>query len=316
MSENKKSKVIPLIILLLIILAGIFLWNNYGKKLLGSADKNATEQTAGQTEDKLTFGEEDHDHDHDHDHEHGEKDNMINADVDVGDVGTVTEIPVRPALGVRALGDPNAPVTVREYFSLTCNHCAEFHKGTFQQLKSKYIDTGKLYFIYEEMPLNGPALYGSMIARCLPESRYPEFVSLLLNTQAQWAFGGDFRAELQKNAALAGMSEDEFNTCFENEELRTAIAENIDASAQAWKISSTPSFVFNDGERILRGGKPIASFDAVYDLLTNKTTLNETAPLEVKEIVGEVTNSITSPVSDVEAFQPNGKVITPNQAVE
>lgn len=287
MAVKNNSKIIIAFVLILLIVGGAFLFT----KLNGSPSDN--ESTISQNSDA----------------ENNFTDLMAtdtpNTTANIGEAGTVTELNVPAVLGTRGIGNPNAPVQVREYFSLTCNHCAAFHEGTFKQLKSKYIDTGKIYFIYEEMPLNGPALFGSMIARCLPEARYPEFVSMLLSTQADWAFGGDFKSSLQKSAALVGMNEDEFNACFENEELRTAIAENIDASAQAWNISSTPSFVFNNGERILRGGQDIAAFDAVYALLTDENSTPQ------QSIIPQTDRSITTPISEAKDFAPNGDVVEP-----
>jgi protein-disulfide isomerase len=186
-----------------------------------------------------------------------------------GEPGEVEEVAVDPVLGTRALGDPNAPVKIEEFFSLTCNHCADFHTGTFQALKRDYIDQGQVYFVFREFPLNGPALYGSMIARCLPEDRYADFVALLLREQDQWAFGGDFRGSLKRNATLAGMSEEEFEQCFSNSELQMAIAEGISQATEAYNIRSTPSFVFNDGERILRGSNPIDAFEQIITFLNN-----------------------------------------------
>lgn len=209
---------------------------------------------------------------------------------EVSEAGTVTVLPADALLGQRGVGDPNAPVKIKEYFSLTCNHCADFHKTTYQELKAKYIDTGKVYFVYEEFPLNGPALYGSMIARCLPTERYPAFVDLLLRNQESWAFGGDFKASLLQNAKLAGMSEEEFETCFNNKDLQKAIANNISAASDAYKVTSTPSFVLNDGERLIRGGKSIDDFSAVIDaLLAEKGVVNKVetiapiAPMPVLE---------------------------------
>ncbi len=292
MADKNKSTIIIVIVLILLIVGGAFLFTTLNDNTL---------------EDDVTVTQN-------NDNDTGEFDDLMTNDTtattnaNIGEAGTVTDIDVPEILGVRAIGNPDAPVQVREYFSLTCNHCAAFHESTFKQLKSKYIDTGKVYFIFEEMPLNGPALYGSMIARCLPEARYPEFVSMLLKTQADWAFGGDFKASLQKSAALAGMNEDEFNACFENEELRTAIAENIDASAQAWNITSTPSFVFNNGERILRGSQDIGAFDAIYALLTDENIVSTQTTDQTPK------RPVTTPISKVEDFEPNGDIVEPEIA--
>jgi protein-disulfide isomerase len=259
MSTGVKT-LLALIVLLLI--GGWFFMNK-------PADTVTTDSTNTE-EVRKVITEDSHNHDHD----------VLDASK-VAEIGTVATLPIIPILGQRSVGNPNAPVKIQEFFSLTCNHCADFHTSTFQELKTKYIDTGKVYFTFQEFPLNGPALYGSMVARCLPEQRYEGFMDLLLRNQEVWAFSGDFKAALQQNAKLAGMSDEEFETCFNNEELQKAIATNIGAATDAYKISSTPSFVFNDGARIMRGGKSIEAFNAVIEELlkaNNNNVQEEVAP--------------------------------------
>jgi hypothetical protein len=218
----------------------------------------------------------DHGHDHGHSHDHG-------TTADAGEDGTIYDHPSDPILGERGVGDKNAPIQIREYFSLTCNHCASFHETIYQQLKTKYIDTGKVYLIYEEFPLNGPALYGSMIARCLPEERYAGFIDILLRNQEDWAFSGDFKGALKQNAALAGMNDEEFEECFNDKQLQAAIAANIKEATDNYQVSSTPTFVFNNGQKIIRGGKPIESFDAVIAAIENAPTAESSdTPMEVE----------------------------------
>ncbi len=222
---------------------------------ISSSDNMGTEEAAESAHDTLMHSHGGTTHSH-ADDEEGEK--------------NIHELTVHPELGVRAVGDENAPVKIQEFFSLTCNHCAAFHTGTYQELKKKYIDTGKVYFVYEEFPLNGPALYGSMIARCLPEDRYAGFIDLLLRNQDKWAFSGDFKASLKQNAALVGMSEEEFEACFNDKDLQKAIGANIQEASEAWGVSSTPSFVINNGEEILRGGQAIEAFDEVIMHLSDE----------------------------------------------
>ncbi|MEM6811878.1 MAG: thioredoxin domain-containing protein [Pseudomonadota bacterium] len=217
-------------------------------------------------------------------------------EVDLGEAGQKRNLPVNESLGVRGLGDPNAPVKIQEFFSLTCNHCATFHTGTFQELKRKYIDTGKVYFVYEEFPLNGPALYASKIARCLPEDKYAGYISVLLRDQTVWAFGGDFKSDLKQRAVLAGMSEEDFEACFNNEELQTAIGEQIDAAMDIFRIRSTPTFVFNDGERILRGGQNIESFDGIIALLSGEEESSSVSAEDLNSLKQEI-----EPVIDQQA---------------
>ena len=98
-----------------------------------------------------------------------------------------------PALlmGERSLGDPKAPVTVAEFFSLTCTHCAAFAREVMPDIKAKLVDTGKLRFVYHDYPLDQIALIAAMVARALPAERYEPFVSALLASQDRWAFAPD-----------------------------------------------------------------------------------------------------------------------------
>ncbi len=262
MASMKNKKIILLLLLLILAALAYFGWNSMNEqKSNPTADEpKVTVPAPLGTTDDSHIGEEDHD-DHAHDK------TAETPTFDKAAKGTVYNLPESPLVGVRAVGDPNAPIVIQEFFSLTCNHCAEFHNNVFADLKSKYIDTGKVYFIFEEFPLNGPALYGSKIARCLPEERYTGFISMLFKTQDKWAFSGNFKESLKQNAMLAGMSENDFNRCFDDKELQKAIGERLQLASDNYKVKSTPSFVINYGERALRGSQPIQSFDAVIEEL-------------------------------------------------
>jgi len=264
MSSTKKSPGTLILLLLIFLIAAGGSWFYFTGKNPSDVAQDIAEQVEYDDEDAAENADQD---DHSHD-AHGHS----NASAQDSQSGTIHKLATPAILGTRGVGDPNAPVQIQEFFSLTCNHCADFHTGTYQELKSKYIDTGKVYFIYQEFPLNGPALYGSMIARCLPEDRYAGFIDLLLRTQDKWAFGGDFKASLRQNAALAGMSEEDFDACFANQELQKAIATNIKEASDVWEISSTPSFIVNDGLRVMRGSKGIADFDKVVQEITGSAT--------------------------------------------
>src|SRR5947209_14674871 len=90
-------------------------------------------------------------------------------------------------LGEMALGDPQAPITVIEYASMTCPHCAHFHLTTFPELKKRYIDTGKVRFVFREFPLDPVATGAFMLARCAGNDRYFALLDLLFHEQRQWA---------------------------------------------------------------------------------------------------------------------------------
>lgn len=160
----------------------------------------------------------------------------------------------------RTLGNPDAPVKLEEFASLTCSHCAHFHNDTFAALKEKFIDTGIVYFTFTDFPLNAPALQASMVARCMPGERYFTFLSLLFKTQEQWAFSQDPTKVLRQSAKLAGMSDESFDACLANDKLKEHIANTMQAKAEKYQVSSTPSFIFNDGADSMTGAQAIDSF--------------------------------------------------------
>ena len=168
------------------------------------------------------------------------------------------------AVGVRAVGNPDAPVKVVEYASLTCSHCAHFHNDVFPALKEKYIDTGKVYFEFREFPLNDPALKATITARCLPPERYEGFISLLFQTQNKWAGGIDYMAHLKQNAKLAGLSDEQFDACQKSPELKLKIAEKMQEAQDKWKGSSTPTFIINDGAQTISGAQPLENFERAF----------------------------------------------------
>ncbi len=148
----------------------------------------------------------------------------------------------------RTLGQDTAPVTMQEWFSLTCTHCAAWSKDVFPEVKAKLIDTGKLRYIYRDFPLDQVALTASMVARTLPPSRYEAFVANLLATQDRWAFARDVdsTAELFKRAALAGMPRATFDATVGDQALRSAILAEQQGGVDKYKIDSTPTFIVNE----------------------------------------------------------------------
>lgn len=173
---------------------------------------------------------------------------------------------VEKAMAPRVMGNPDAPVRIEEFASLSCSHCADFYKNTFPKLKEKYIDTGKVFFIYTDFPLNPSALDAAMAARCLPPAHYFNFIKMLFESQSQWAFSENHRQVLQANTALLGMSTDAFNACVNNTDLRKALAAKMSEASSKYKIQSTPSFLVNDTE-VLRGSNDFESFSATIDKL-------------------------------------------------
>jgi protein-disulfide isomerase len=147
----------------------------------------------------------------------------------------------------RFIGKPDAKVTVGEYFSLTCPHCAAFAQGPFQEVKKNLIDTGTVRWVFHDYPLDQVALTASMVARYLPVDRYDPFINALFASQDRWAFarGNNPTDELWKIAGLAGMSRETFDKAIADTDLRTWIIQQQKADTDKWNIDSTPSFVIN-----------------------------------------------------------------------
>ena len=148
------------------------------------------------------------------------------------------------ALPEMAVGSESAPVTIIEYSSLTCPHCAHFHKDVYPPLKEQYIDTGKARYVMREFPLNEAALAGAVAARCLEPSRYFAFTGLLFAKQNDWAFKDDALAPLKALAKQAGMSGEEFDKCIDNQDLQKKILAVRD-EGQKKGVNATPSFFVN-----------------------------------------------------------------------
>lgn len=197
-------------------------------------------------------------------------------------------------LGVRTLGDPNAPIKIEEFASLTCGHCAHFHRTTFPELKKKYIDTGKVFFTFTDFPLNAPALDATMVTRCMPPERYFTFLSFLFQTQDQWAFSQSYKDSLRQNAKLAGMTDEVFDACLANTTLKDGVVARMQENGQKHSINSTPSFVIN-GTKVVTGALPIEGFDkAIADAEATPAPAEE-APAATEPETEETPAETTEP---------------------
>ena len=150
-----------------------------------------------------------------------------------------------PRLADRSLGRAEAPVRVIEFFSLTCSHCAAFHKEVFPEVKAKLVATGQVRLVWRDFPLDRLALVAAAVARSLPAERYEGFIGALLNNQDRWAFTrGDPKEELAKMAGLAGMNRATYDQVFADEALQRGILENRAKAEQEYQVQATPSFNF------------------------------------------------------------------------
>ncbi len=165
------------------------------------------------------------------------------------------------ALGDMTLGAADAPVTTIEYASMTCPHCAAFHGTTYKALKTKYIDTGKVKFIFREFPLDGLALRASMLARCAGKERFFPMVDVLFAQQMNWSRAPDPIAALAKIGRLGGVGPARFEACMKDQSLYDVVLNNRLAGEKKHEISSTPSFVIN-GDKV-SGNRTIEDFDRI-----------------------------------------------------
>jgi protein-disulfide isomerase len=161
-----------------------------------------------------------------------------------GDV-PVDQLMAGEALPDLALGSKDAPVTIVEYASMTCGHCAAFYTGTFPELKKKYIDTGKVKFILREFPLDPLGAAGFMLARCAGDDKRNAIVDLLFAQQKNWAFTDKPVEALAGLLKQIGMSQKTFDACLKDQSLYDKIAKVHDRAAEKFGVSATPTFFIN-----------------------------------------------------------------------
>lgn len=161
------------------------------------------------------------------------------------------------------LGDPNAKVKVVEYASVTCSHCAAFNETTFPAFKAKYIDTGKVHYTFKEFltPPEQVAAAGFLIARCAGKDKYFTVIDALFRSQQEMFQSGDMRGGLLRVAQSAGMTEQQFNACVQDEKALTALNTRVEKAIRQDGISATPTFVVN-GKKIKEGDITLPELDA------------------------------------------------------
>lgn len=159
------------------------------------------------------------------------------------------------------LGSPDAPVTIIEYSSMTCPHCAAFHTGTLPDLKKKYIDTGKVRYVIREFPLDDLAIAASMLARCVEPSKYFAFTEVIYEQQRRWSRSNDPLGELRSISKQAGLTEEKFTECLQNRTLEQNIRNVREHGGQKFLVNSTPTFIVNG--QIMRGNNSLEEFEKV-----------------------------------------------------
>jgi protein-disulfide isomerase len=145
----------------------------------------------------------------------------------------------------KVLGEEGAPLTIVEYASMTCGHCANFHKATYPHLKKEYIETGKARFIFREFPLDPVAAAAFMLARSVPEDKYFDVIDVMFAEQRNWAFSNDPYNSLLNFAKQIGFTQESFEKTLTDQALLDGINATRDRASSDFGVDSTPTFFFN-----------------------------------------------------------------------
>jgi protein-disulfide isomerase len=171
---------------------------------------------------------------------------------------SLAELMIPGPLGDEVQGAENAPVTIVEYASMTCPHCAHFHETTYPELKKKYIDTGKVRFIFREFPLDPLAAAASMLARCAGKDKYFPLIETFFAQQKDWVV----QKPLQPMFAIAkqaGFTQQSFDECLANQKMLNGIEESRTRAASKFNVNSTPTFFING--KVFRGALTVEELD-------------------------------------------------------
>jgi len=170
------------------------------------------------------------------------------------------------------IGNKDAKVTIIEYASMSCPHCANFHKGVMPKLKEKYIDTGKVLLVMREFPLNQVALAVSMVTRCAGDNdKMAGLVDVYFEHQDKWLIRGDIAAKLLELAKQAGFTEESFNKCLDDKELAGKLIKQCEKASKEFGVSSTPSFFIN-GKAVNGNVLDINTFTSIIDPLLKENS--------------------------------------------
>ena len=158
----------------------------------------------------------------------------------LADIASIEEA-IKPAI----VGNSDAPVTIIEFASLGCSHCAHFHNEIYPKLKRDYIDTGKAKLVFTDFPLGTPALAAAMIARCSGPKRYLGFIDIFFRAQKQWSRAENPLEALKKAARFGGLNSDDVDACLKQQKLIDYLQETARKASTEHEINSTPSFLIN-----------------------------------------------------------------------
>ena len=168
------------------------------------------------------------------------------------------------------IGDKNAPITIIEYASLSCSHCANFHNNTLPDIKKEYVDTGKVRFVFRNFPYDPPSLIGSVILKCVPKDVRYDYMNALFLLRKNWVISDNAKStqELYKIMQSGGMSKEDFNNCLERDDLANQIIKGRIDVQNEFNIQSTPSFLINGN--LEQGNKSVKEFRQIIDKILSE----------------------------------------------
>jgi protein-disulfide isomerase len=169
----------------------------------------------------------------------------------------------------RVLGNSNAPITIVEYASMSCPHCAHFANDVLPALKKEWIDTGKAKLVLRDFPLDKMALRAAMVQRCAPPDRFYAFAETFFADQEKWVVAADYKAALARLAELGGMSKSQFDACLANSALENRILEERLVASKDLGVDATPTFFINGTK--FTGAPTLAQFDKLLSGLVPKS---------------------------------------------
>ncbi len=175
---------------------------------------------------------------------------------------------------VHVLGKADAPVTIFEFSSLGCSHCADFHLNMLPELKKDYIDSGKVKLVFADFPIDAKSMKAAMLARCMPADKYFDFLSLLFKKQLTWGLSFKTEKLLISYAELEGMSAEKAKACMDDDETAKEMMSVRQDAMEKLKIQGTPSFLVRSalGEEVLPG---VPSYEKLQEVLNKYLGVNK-----------------------------------------
>ncbi len=169
----------------------------------------------------------------------------------------------------RILGSAEAPITIIEYSSLTCPHCAAFHADALPRIKETWIADGRARLVYRHFPIGGTALRAAAVANCIEGARYFGFLDLLFKGQKRWAKSGDPLKVLGQMARLAGLSQEKFEACANDEAEMDRILVRRQDGIQTYGVQSTPTLIVNG--RKVEGARSFEYLEKIFKKIVSES---------------------------------------------